>query len=532
MSVTSSKGPTEPISAGIMTDQDSLDNDRLIPALQACFSELIKKQEEQTDRLEKAVEALKPPALPVTDMKTSFWNSYMKLADEHDKEFQRKYSTDLDTALIFAGLFSAVSSAFIIQIQPQLMTDPLKIIVIAQSLLYTSLFATLLAALLAVLGKQWIMAYEAAGSRGTIEERGLERQRKLDGLRRWKLEGILQMFPLLLQLAVFLFSTALSIYLWTVHHGIAIVVLALTCSGFAAYILILVSAIMSPDSPFQTPLATFITQVIPRSIIKQRIVAVRRFFGVVSSRLFGLINPVGYVLPSFIRQSSLSNQSTPNPSDPGEDFFYSPPPLEGPAVLWVLETSTDPTVITVAAEMANDLQWQLDTDLTSPMVRLLDIFTSCFEFVIKGSTVLSKIRTGMERRAFTCGRAFCSLRLVARASGHSEIQFRTAAFPRLSLESEDVFHQVRNVVEIITEWPIVHLDSISSAELQWALHIIPSLRSSGPVENILDLFLDQFQPNYITRLDSWSFANYLCCVNSFFSPTSPRVMTRLDKRKA
>ncbi|KAJ7479747.1 hypothetical protein FB451DRAFT_973185, partial [Mycena latifolia] len=68
------------------------------------------------------------------DKKTEFWNSYMKLADEHDKEFQQKYSTDLDTALIFAGLFSAVSSAFIIQIQPQLVTPPgpTRIIVIVQ----------------------------------------------------------------------------------------------------------------------------------------------------------------------------------------------------------------------------------------------------------------------------------------------------------------------------------------------------------------------------------------------------------------
>jgi hypothetical protein len=38
-----------------------------------------------------------------TDKKTTFWTSYMKLADEHDKEFQQKYSTDLDTALIFVS---------------------------------------------------------------------------------------------------------------------------------------------------------------------------------------------------------------------------------------------------------------------------------------------------------------------------------------------------------------------------------------------------------------------------------------------
>jgi hypothetical protein len=88
---------------------------RLISAVQSCFYELIKKQEEQADRyvsdscvpednlngsrIHRAVETLKPRES--FDKKTAFWESYMKLADEHDKEFQKKYSTDLDTALIF-----------------------------------------------------------------------------------------------------------------------------------------------------------------------------------------------------------------------------------------------------------------------------------------------------------------------------------------------------------------------------------------------------------------------------------------------
>ncbi|KAJ6560822.1 hypothetical protein DFH09DRAFT_921424, partial [Mycena vulgaris] len=132
-----------------------------------------------------AVESLKPQAQS-SDKKTAFWTAYKTLADEFDKEFQRKYGDDLDTSLIFAGLFSAVSSAFIIQIQPELQPDPnattqalllalvqnitgstpaglqiaegtgpAPIIVVAQSLLYFSLMSTLLAALLAVLGKQW-----------------------------------------------------------------------------------------------------------------------------------------------------------------------------------------------------------------------------------------------------------------------------------------------------------------------------------------------------------------------------------------
>ncbi|KAJ7238422.1 hypothetical protein C8J57DRAFT_1038852, partial [Mycena rebaudengoi] len=138
------------------------------------------------------------------DTETAFWNAYKTLVGEHDRGFLEKYSTDLDASLIFAsniwllpfptsltifqaGLFSAVRSAFIIQIQPELRQDPndatqdllrLSIhssnsslfpnantstldkgppsdIVFAQSLLYISLCCTLLAAPFAVLGKQW-----------------------------------------------------------------------------------------------------------------------------------------------------------------------------------------------------------------------------------------------------------------------------------------------------------------------------------------------------------------------------------------
>ncbi|KAJ7113240.1 hypothetical protein C8R43DRAFT_903333, partial [Mycena crocata] len=137
-------------------------------------------------RLTTVVEGLKQQPQSY-DKQTTFWTAYQKLAVEFDSELHKKYGNNLDTSLIFAGLFSAVSSAFIIQIQPELQPDPnptmqtnlllllvqtatnttlpaIKIsphsgpttgIVVAQSLLYFSLFSTLLVALLAVLGKQW-----------------------------------------------------------------------------------------------------------------------------------------------------------------------------------------------------------------------------------------------------------------------------------------------------------------------------------------------------------------------------------------
>ncbi|KAJ7930137.1 hypothetical protein B0H13DRAFT_916103 [Mycena leptocephala] len=290
------------------------DNDRLIAVLQTCFSELIKKQEDQGDRLHRAMEALKTQ-VPATDKKTSFWNSYMKLADEHDKEFQQKYSTDLDTALIFAGLFSAVSSAFIIQIQPQLMvSNPLTIILVAQSMLYISLLTTLLAALLAVLGKQWIMYYQAAGSRGTIEERGLERQRKLDGMVKWKFDALLQMFPLLLQLALLLFSTSLAIYLWTIHHSIAILVMALTSLGFAAYFFLLLSAIIFPDCPFQTPLAPFLIHIISPCLrtLQPILHKLQRAIWNVQSSFTRFSDTENHLLPRFVTNICLPNPFSPN----------------------------------------------------------------------------------------------------------------------------------------------------------------------------------------------------------------------------
>ncbi|KAJ7612886.1 hypothetical protein DFH06DRAFT_147376 [Mycena polygramma] len=146
--------------------------------LRACFAELAQRNEAHMDKLCSSVEGLKI-APPVVYKKTTFWNAYKTVTDDYDKEYQQKYSTDLDTSPIFAGLFSAVTSAFIIQIQPEIKAHGTpSSVVVGQCLLYSSLSLTLLAALLAVLGKQWLMYYSAAGERGTIEARGLERQRK------------------------------------------------------------------------------------------------------------------------------------------------------------------------------------------------------------------------------------------------------------------------------------------------------------------------------------------------------------------
>ncbi|KIJ34576.1 hypothetical protein M422DRAFT_263357 [Sphaerobolus stellatus SS14] len=53
-----------------------------------------------------------------------FWTMYERTAKEYDEDFLEKYNTDLDSLLIFTGLFSAISSAFIMQMQSDLRANP------------------------------------------------------------------------------------------------------------------------------------------------------------------------------------------------------------------------------------------------------------------------------------------------------------------------------------------------------------------------------------------------------------------------
>ncbi|KAJ6470190.1 hypothetical protein C8R47DRAFT_1325262 [Mycena vitilis] len=498
-------------------------NDRLIKTLERCFSELMDKQEEQSDKFRQALEALKPKP-PATDKKTAFWTAYKTLADEHDKELQQKYSTDLDTALIFAGFFSAVDSAFIIQIQPDIQPHGTALVIlVAQNLLYVSLGSTLLAALLAVLGKQWLMFYMAAGERGTIEARGLERQRKFDGLRKWDFDTVMQLFPLLLQIGLFLFLAALSTYLWNVHLSLALVVLSFTASGFFLYTALLISAVASPDSPFQTPLAPLVARLLPRTLGKKSKIFVARvtayFWALIqraytgSRPLFGACN----VLPFFANHDAEEMATHRTLASLFEGPFPTPSP-EVPAVSWVLETSTDPHTVAAAAEMVINLQWPGGMNYS-----IYDHESQIFG--------LDSLRDGMSTDAINLGRAFRALRCVQILSGDlgrrnygtfvSQPQVHRGGDERL----EDVLTRVAG--RLGDSGFVLSPADDDLIGIKWALNVISSRLHPNNVLQ-LDNFLGSFTP-VIPNLDEAGFADYLFCVLAFLSPPSNGGTIRLDK---
>ncbi|KAJ7802139.1 hypothetical protein B0H14DRAFT_3884747 [Mycena olivaceomarginata] len=483
-------------------------------AVETGFTRMSEQNKEQTERLRMAIEAQTQAKVNETanintqpantDIKTNFWTLYKTLADEQDKEFVKKYSADLENSLIFAGLFSAVTSAFIIQIQPEIQPEVSILVLVTQCLLYSSLGMTLLASLLTVLGKQWILNFSAAGEKGTIEARGIDRQKKLDGLRKWKFDAIMQTFPLLLQVALLLFATGLSLYLWNIHAALASIVLSFTALGFTVYMVLLASAAVSPDSPFQTPLTPLVTWLTSTHLWKKS----SQFLQRVTQQLLQSIHdhPLPF-LPSHPQAVSVSLFDTP----------YQPSP-EVPAVSWVVEVSTNPHLFNTAVEMVPDLQWPVTMDLAQQVDRLHQGFLACCHSSTNGDRVnIHYVRDDMTARAISLGRAYCTLR---DRSKHLQRVAHDFYFSGKTPELD-------NMLQILKCKPNLGLNSTAAFTTKWALRIIPSLWN-GSDWDALEVFLCQFKET-VPNLDTSSFADYLFCLLTFLSSTHKSDRMFIDK---
>ncbi|KAG2036625.1 hypothetical protein BDR03DRAFT_865721, partial [Suillus americanus] len=122
-----------------------------------------------------------------------------------------------------------------------------------QTFSYTSLVFSVLAASGAVLGKQWLNSYKAARGRGSLEERCIQRQMKLDGLEQFHLRTLLQAFLVFLQIALLLFSVSLCIKTWTERVMISGFMICGTACGVVFYLWTTVVSVWFPHSPFWTP---------------------------------------------------------------------------------------------------------------------------------------------------------------------------------------------------------------------------------------------------------------------------------------
>ncbi|KAG9022371.1 hypothetical protein FS837_006423 [Tulasnella sp. UAMH 9824] len=119
-------------------------------------------------------------------------------------------------------------------------------------LLYASLCCSILAAVGAMLAKEWLQTFERDGQTGALQDQVLRRQHKFNGVRQWKLEPMTRLLPTLLLVSVVLFFSGMIGFLWPTDNSTAGVVMAFAIGGAIFYLFTTCAAAIWDVCPYQT----------------------------------------------------------------------------------------------------------------------------------------------------------------------------------------------------------------------------------------------------------------------------------------
>ncbi|PIL29064.1 hypothetical protein GSI_09112 [Ganoderma sinense ZZ0214-1] len=221
------------------------------------------------------------------------WAACAKALREYDEAMIQDWKEEIDTLLVFAGLFSAVLTAFNIESYKwlQQQSDDTHTAILSQismqlnsftvnanfvnatipavpqvaasfkasgfavrlnTLWFSSLVCSLLSASLGLLVKQWLREY-LAGSSNISRESIRIRQYRYDGMRRWRVPEIILCLPILLQAALLLFFIGLLDLLWTLHPIVAGVVTTIVAVSMLFAITTSLLPPLYSDCPYKSP---------------------------------------------------------------------------------------------------------------------------------------------------------------------------------------------------------------------------------------------------------------------------------------
>ncbi|CAE6458096.1 unnamed protein product [Rhizoctonia solani] len=225
----------------------------------------------------------------------AIWNIYLDEAQDQDRELVDGRQRSLDTLLLFAALFSAILTAFLIESKNLLQQDPADasaalLLIIAQSqqrmelglptpeestnpvampdftpslsarwingIWFMSLGLSLSAALIAMLGKEWLITFQSSRPRST-RRLAFIRQSRLKGLEDWGALHIIALLPTLLHVSLLLFSVGLVIYLWALDVAVAAVLSAVISATLSFYLVTGILGAVYEFCPFVTEISEY-----------------------------------------------------------------------------------------------------------------------------------------------------------------------------------------------------------------------------------------------------------------------------------
>ncbi|KAJ7480718.1 hypothetical protein FB451DRAFT_1031299, partial [Mycena latifolia] len=219
------------------------------------------------------------------------WTVYVSEAEKYDKSLVESWKSDMEGMLIFAGLFSASLTAFIIesyktltpdsgdatvqllaQISQQLsaaangtiFTVPAPIVfkpaatsMVCNVLWFISLGLSLACALIATLLEQWARDFlHKADMRSAPVIRARIYLYLYYGLKRFNMHTVVDVIPLLLHASLFFFFAGLVTFLIPINLCMTVVVAILLAILAATYCLLTLLPLRYLDCPYHTPLSS------------------------------------------------------------------------------------------------------------------------------------------------------------------------------------------------------------------------------------------------------------------------------------
>ncbi|CAE6426717.1 unnamed protein product [Rhizoctonia solani] len=233
------------------------------------------------------------------DNDAQVWRTYVKEADRVDEELVDGWNKSMDVNLIFAALFSAISTAFVIESYKNLKQDPADVssqtlLVISQTLSllanrsqttdvppapvmdgspfkasptaicvnvlwFLSLSLSVAVSLVSMLAKEWCLEF-MSGRIGPPGAQARRRQRRWDGVVGWRMKEVLVVLPSLIHLSLLLFAVGLCVFLWDVHYGVAIPVVIVTTLSAGTYFACTILPYIDEYCPYGTVLSRLYKQ--------------------------------------------------------------------------------------------------------------------------------------------------------------------------------------------------------------------------------------------------------------------------------
>ncbi|CAG7854392.1 SubName: Full=Uncharacterized protein {ECO:0000313/EMBL:CCA72428.1} [Serendipita indica DSM 11827] len=208
------------------------------------------------------------------------WSVYMRKGHNYDDDLVKDANNTVDVLLIFAGLFSAVLSAFIQITYPKLQPDQGEIllailqetrrpgstsqekfripayVVSVNCFLFAGLFISIFVALLGILVKQWTRSYQRnLKAVSSTQLRARIRHYRYKGIKKWKLSGFVAFLSICMHLALFVSAVGILQLLFATAPAAGIVALVVFGIGTIIFFVTSFIPLFQPEAPFQSPLS-------------------------------------------------------------------------------------------------------------------------------------------------------------------------------------------------------------------------------------------------------------------------------------